>query len=55
MQYYDKLIIVIIKVMDINNITYTTDDYYYLIIIQGVEGTLIYIILSYSLIRKLNY
>ena len=40
--------------MDLNNVTYTTDDYYRLITIQEARDTLIYIILSYSLTRKLN-
>ena len=44
----------IMKAIDVNNVTHTTDDYYWLITIQGVGGMLIYIILSYSLTAKLN-
>ena len=46
-QYYDKLIVVIIKVIDINNITYCTDKQYRLITIYRAEDMLIYIISSY--------
>ena len=40
--------------MNINNVTHCIDDYYRLIIIQGTEEMLIYIVLSYSLNRLLN-
>ena len=45
-QYYNKLIVVIIKVIDINNITYCTDKQYRLITIYRAEDMLIYIISS---------
>ena len=40
--------------MNVNNVTHYIDDYYRLIIIQGTEEMLIYIVLSYSLNRLLN-
>ena len=48
-RYYDKLIIAIMKVMNVNNVTYCTNDNYQLITIQGVGEVLIHIVLSYSL------
>ena len=53
-QYYDKLVIAIIKAMNVNNVTHCTDDNYRLIMIQGAGGMLIHIVLSYSLSRLLN-
>ena len=52
--YYNELIIVIMKAINVNTITYYTNNYYRLITIQGVGGMLIYIIPSYSLNRLLN-
>ena len=40
--------------MNVNNVTHCIDYYYRLIIIQGTEEMLIYIVLSYSLNRLLN-
>ena len=42
------------KAMNVNNVTYYTDNNYRLITIQGVEGMLIHIVLSFSLSRLLN-
>ena len=53
-QYYDELVIAIIKAMNVNNVTHCTDDNYRLITIQGAGGMLIYIVPSYSLSRLLN-
>ena len=48
-RYYDELIIAIMKVMNVNNVTYCTNDNYQLITIQEVGEVLIHIVLSYSL------
>ena len=53
-QYYNKLIIAIIKAINVNNVTHCTDNNYRLITIQGAEGMLIHIVPSYSLSRLLN-
>ena len=53
-QYYNKLIVAIMKAMNVNNVIYCTDDNYRLITIQGAEGMLIHIVPSYSLSRLLN-
>ena len=53
-QYYNKLIVAIMKAMNVNNVTHCTNDNYRLITIQGVEGMLIHIVPSYSLSRLLN-
>ena len=53
-QYYNKLIIAIMKAMNVNNVTHCTDDNYRLITIQGAGGMLIHIVPSYSLSRLLN-
>ena len=53
-QYYNKLVIAIIKAMNVNNVIYCTDDNYRLIMIQGAGGMLIHIVPSYSLSRLLN-
>ena len=45
-RHYNKLIIVIMKVIDTNNITYCTDKQYRLITIYRTEDILIYIISS---------
>ena len=42
------------KAMNVNNVIHYTDDNYRLITIQGAEGMLIYIVLSYSLSGLLN-
>ena len=53
-QYYNKLVIAIMKAMNVNNVTHCTDDNYRLIMIQGAGGMLIHIVPSYSLSRLLN-
>ena len=53
-QYYDELVIAIIKAMNVNNVTHCTDNNYRLITIQGAGGMLIHIVPSYSLSRLLN-
>ena len=53
-QYYNKLVIAIIKAMNVNNVTHCTDDNYRLIMIQGAGGMLIHIVPSYSLSGLLN-
>ena len=53
-QYYDKLIIAIIKAMNVNNVIHCTNDNYRLIIIQEAGEMLIHIVPSYSLSRLLN-
>ena len=53
-QYYNELIIVIMKAMNVNNVTHCTDDNYRLITIQEAGGMLIHIVSSYSLSRLLN-
>ena len=53
-QYYNKLVIVIIKAINVNNVTHCTNDNYRLITIQGAGGMLIHIVPSYSLSRLLN-
>ena len=52
-QHYDKLIIAIIKVIDIQYITHCTDNQYQLITIRRAKDTLIYIILSKTLTKHL--
>ena len=52
-RYYDKLIIAIIKAMDIQYITYCTDNQYQLIIIYRARETLIHIIPSKTLTKHL--
>ena len=52
--YYNELIIVIMKAMNVNNVTHCTDDNYRLITIQGAGGMLIHIVSSYSLNGLLN-
>ena len=42
------------KAINVNNVIHYIDNYYRLIIIQGAEELLIYIILSYSLNKLLN-
>ena len=42
------------KAMNVDNVTYCTDNNYRLITIQGVEEMLIHIVLSYSLNELLN-
>ena len=42
------------KAMNVNNVTHCTDNNYRLIMIQGAEGMLIHIVLSYSLSGLLN-
>ena len=42
------------KAMNINNVTYCTDDNYRLITIQEAGGMLIHMVLSYSLSGLLN-
>ena len=49
-QYYDKLVIAIMKAMNVNNVTHCIDNNYRLIMIQGVGGMLIHIVLSYQVI-----
>ena len=51
--YYNKLIVVIIKAIDINNVIYCTDKQYWLITIHGVEDTLIHIVPSKTLTKHL--
>ena len=53
-QYYNKLVIVIIKAINVNNVTHCTNDNYRLITIQGAGGMLIHIVPSYSLSGLLN-
>ena len=53
-RYYNKLVIAIIKAMNVNNVTHCTNDNYRLITIQGAEGMLIHIVPSYSLSTLLN-
>ena len=53
-QYYNKLIITIIKAMNVNNVTHCTNDNYRLITIQKAGEMLIHIVPSYSLSRLLN-
>ena len=53
-QYYNELIIAIMKAMNVNNVTHCTDNNYQLITIQGAGGMLIHIVLSYSLSGLLN-
>ena len=53
-RYYNKLVIAIIKAMNVNNVIHCTNDNYRLITIQGAEGMLIHIVPSYSLSRLLN-
>ena len=53
-QYYNKLIIAIMKAMNVNNVTHYTDNNYRLITIQGAGGMLIHIVPSYSLNELLN-
>ena len=48
-KYYDKLIIVIMKVMEIQYITHCTDEGYQLIMIHGVGDILIHIVPSTTL------
>ena len=50
----NKLIITIIKTIDLNNVIHCTDDLYCLITIQGVENMLIYIVSSITLSKHLN-
>ena len=53
-QYYNELVIAIMKAMNVNNVTHCTDDNYRLITIQGAGEMLIHIVLSYSLNGLLN-
>ena len=53
-QYYNELIIAIMKAINVNNVTHCTDNNYRLIMIHGAEGMLIHIVLSYSLSGLLN-
>ena len=52
--YYDKLVIAIMKEINVNNVTHCTDNNYRLITIQEAGGMLIHIVPSYSLNRLLN-
>ena len=52
--YYDKLIIAIIKAINVNNVTHCMDNNYRLITIQEAGGMLIHIVPSYSLSGLLN-
>ena len=52
-KHYDKLIVTIIKAMEIQYITYCIDEGYQLIMIHGVGDTLIHIILSKTLRKHL--
>ena len=53
-QYYNELVIAIMKAMNINNVTHCINNNYRLITIQGVGEMLIHIVPSYSLSRLLN-
>ena len=53
-QYYNELIIAIMKAINVNNVTHCTDNNYRLIMIHGAGGMLIHIVLSYSLSGLLN-
>ena len=52
-KHYDKLINVIMKVMDIQYITHCTDNQYRLITIYGAGDTLIHIVASKTLQKQL--
>ena len=52
-RHYDKLIIAIMKVIDIQYITHCVDKQYWLITIHGGGDTLIHIVLSKTLIKHL--
>ena len=52
-RHYDELIITIMKAMDIQYITYCTDDQYWLITIHGAGETLIHIVPSKTLTKHL--
>ena len=52
-RYYDELIIVIMKVIDIQYITHYMDDQYQLITIHRSGDTLIHIILSKTVTKHL--
>ena len=52
-QHYDKLIIAIMKIINIQYITHLTDNQYWLIIIHGAGDTLIYIVSSKILTKHL--
>ena len=52
-RHYNKFIIAIIKVMDIQYVTHCTNDQYQLITIYSVGDTLIHILPSKTLIKHL--
>ena len=52
-QHYDKLIIAIMKIMNIQYITHLTDNQYWLITIHGAGDTLIHIVSSKILTKHL--
>ena len=53
-QYYNELIIAIMKAINVNNVTHCTDNNYRLIMIHGAGGMLIHIVPSYQVIALVD-